>query len=121
MFSINSGNFKETAYWNSISAACGIKFRRIEDANLSIVDLEGETSLYLGPAVPRRRSARLLDLVLRVRIRIPPLKVKPTSSGSQPSAGILPTGSGLGIGRTSDIRRGKRRREILLPYPRAFF
>ncbi|KFY92940.1 hypothetical protein V498_04656, partial [Pseudogymnoascus sp. VKM F-4517 (FW-2822)] len=62
--------------------ACSTKFRRIEDAKLSIADLEPEISLLsIGPAEPKQRSSRLLDLIQRVRINTPPLKpleVEPT-------------------------------------------
>ncbi|KFY35368.1 hypothetical protein V494_05963 [Pseudogymnoascus sp. VKM F-4513 (FW-928)] len=55
--------------------ACGTKFRRIEDAKLNLDDIETDISrLLIGPTEPKPRSARLLDLIQRVRINVPPLE-----------------------------------------------
>lgn len=115
MFSINAGNF---TYYNSISLACGTKFRRVEDAKLSIADLEAEISLLsIGPAEPKQRSSRLLDLIQRGRISTSPLKpleVEPTSStisalGSQSSA------------RNISASLDNRQEETTSPHPTSFF
>lgn len=84
MLSIKAHNFNETAYWSSISLACGTNFRRTEDTEPSLEDLETSISrLTTGPREPKRRSTRLLDLIQRVRINMPPpnpLEVESTSS-----------------------------------------
>lgn len=68
---------------------------------------------------PMRRSPRLLDLVQRVRINIPPLNVTPstiTALSSQLIPGNISTGSSLEIGQKSDTKPNKRREEITSPY-----
>lgn len=53
--------------------ACGTNFRRTEDTEPSLEDLEtGISHLTIGPREPKRRSVRLLDLIQRVRIIMPP-------------------------------------------------
>ncbi|KFX95657.1 hypothetical protein V490_03737 [Pseudogymnoascus sp. VKM F-3557] len=98
--------------------SCGAKFSRIEDDKLSIEDLEAETGLHLiGPAEPKRRSVRLLDLFQRVRIIAAPLKLEPAPSTA--STDNLSTGLSSESDETDDVNRLIQRQEeaLFLSHP----
>lgn len=117
MPSINACNFDETADLNSISPARGSKFCRIEDDKPNIDDLKAEASPHsTGPAEPKRRSARLLDLVQQFGKVSPPLKPEPAPSTA--STDNLSTGLSSESDETDDVNRlSQRQEEALLSHP----
>jgi hypothetical protein len=107
MLTINACKSDETADLNSISPT---KLCRIEDDKPNIDDLKAETSLHLtGPAEPRRRSARLLDLVQQFGKVSPPLKPEPAPSTA--STDNLSPCLSLEIDETADVNRLNQRQE----------
>ncbi|KFY37229.1 hypothetical protein V495_07277 [Pseudogymnoascus sp. VKM F-4514 (FW-929)] len=119
-YALRSKCEKECIHSGDINAYClarGAKFCRIEDDKFSIDDLEAEASPQSTDlAEPKRRSARLLDLVQRFGKVSPPLKPEPAPSTA--STDNLSPGLSSEIDETNDVNRlNQRQEETPLSHP----
>ncbi|KFY04708.1 hypothetical protein O988_00588 [Pseudogymnoascus sp. VKM F-3808] len=116
-YALRSKSEKECSHSGDINVDCLTKFCRMEDGKPNIDDLKAETSLHLtGPAEPRRRSARLLDLVQQFGKVSPPLKPEPAPSTA--STDNLSTGLSSESDETDDVNRlSQRQEDALLSHP----